>query len=151
MALREIKMEALSLKDFQDKTISGFFLGSKEIDTELGTSEVHDFYNSEKQRYFSVWGVTLMNKKLKQVPVGCYVEFTYRGKVVAKTKFGQQSVHQVDVAYDPDKTTLSEKLNVVLNHEDDEDHDHDQKEAPAPKTVQAPSAKSQIKEDDLPF
>ena len=57
----------------------------------------------------------------------------------------------MDVAYDPDKTTLSEKLNVVLNHEDDEDHDHDQKEAPAPKTVEAPSAKSQIKEDDLPF
>lgn len=150
MALREVKLEALKLADFIDQPITGYYLGSKEIETDFGTSEVHDFYNGDKKSFFSFYGVSALNQKLKAVPQGSFVKITYKGKVQAKTKYGMRDVHNVIVAYDPDNNYLGANVEEVISA------GTKAPSAPAPKAVTAPSPdngkpKAVITDDDLPF
>lgn len=157
MALREVKMEAFKLADFVNQPITGYYLGSKEIETDFGTSEVHEFFNAEKKSYFSFYGVTAFNLKLKAVPQGSFVKFTYKGKVQAKTKYGMRDVHSVDVAYDPDDNYLGSKVeDVIANSGTKAEVAPSPVAAPAPSTPAAPSpnngkAKASIPDEDLPF
>jgi hypothetical protein len=147
MALKIVKMEAYSLKEFENITIKGYYIGTKEIDTDLGVSEVHEFYNAEKKSYFSFWGVTALNNKLKQVPEGAYVEFTYRGKSNVKTKYGTKPVHQCDVSFDPEDTMFSQNVDAVINPPK-KDVVETTKQTPVNSPVQP---KAKILDDDLPF
>lgn len=156
MALREVKMEAFKLVDFTDIPVTGYYLGSKEIETDFGTSEIHDFYNAEKKSYFSFYGVTAFNLKLKSVPQGALVQFTYKGKVQAKTKYGNRDVHNVVVAYDPDDNYLGSKVeDVIAPPRTKTEAVTPQVPTPAP-TAPAPSSpnngrRAAINDDDLPF
>lgn len=155
MALREVKMEAFKLTDFVNQPVTGYYLGSKEIETDFGTSEVHEFFNAEKKSYFSFYGVTSLNLKLKAVPTGSLVQFTYKGKVQAKTKYGMRDVHDVVVAYDPDDNYLGSKVEeVIANSGTKAAVTPSPAVAPAPPAPVAPSngkAKASIPDEDLPF
>jgi hypothetical protein len=78
-------------------------MGSKEIDTKLGSQIIYKFQKTDGGM-FSVYGFTNLNRFMEMVSEGSLVRLTYRGKENVKTKFGMKDVHQVTVEVDEDYT-----------------------------------------------
>lgn len=151
MALKEVKLEAFSLKDLQGKCIKGYYLSTRKVQTQFGISDLHEFYSEEKKQYFSIWGVTSLDLKLKLIPVGSYVEFTYFGKEMAKTKYGPREVHKVKVGYDPDRTMVDKRVNEVVEIDDEADIDPFEDLRKGQKESKPAPAATKLDDDDLPF
>jgi hypothetical protein len=81
-------------------SIEGYFIGSKEIESEYGMTKLHIFQTKEGN--IGVWGKTHLNKLLTPDLLGmmCFAEFT--GMIQPKKK-GRKPAYGYKVKFDPDK------------------------------------------------
>ncbi len=136
---QEVTLSAIILTDYQDQPMTAYYLGNKEVDTDYGESLVHEFQKEDGKR-LTVWGFTVLDKKLSMVQKGTLVRVTYTGKEQIKTKkYGLKDVHTCKVEIDPTKS-IADKL-------PKEDSFKPVQEEGKKEPAAAPSKKK----DDLPF
>ncbi len=121
---QEVKVEgAINLTKYPNKTLEGYYLGSKIVSGRLGEQFIHSLEKLDGKKV-SVYGFTSLNIHLEQVEIGTHVWITYLGKSTEKNKYGNTN-HVCKVEYDFE----------------------DKKDVPKPEGV----SESEHQEDDLPF
>lgn len=109
MAFQEVSLNAVVLTDYPDTPMTGYYLGSREVDTDYGEALIHEF-QKEDGKHVSVWGFTVLDKKLANIQKGILTRVTYKGKEQIKTKkYGLKDVHTCTVEMDPSKS-IADKL-----------------------------------------
>ena len=106
---QEVTLSAIVLTDYEGQPLTAYYIGNKEVDTDYGESLVHEFQKEDGKR-ITVWGFTVLDKKLSMVQKGALVRVTYTGKEQIKTKkYGMKDVHTCKVEIDPTKS-IADKL-----------------------------------------
>ncbi len=99
MARQEVKVEsAINLTKYPDKTLEGYYLGSKLVSGRFKEQLIHSIEKLDGKKV-QVYGFTSLNIHLEQVEVGTHIWITYVGKSAEKNKYGN-SVHVCKVEYD---------------------------------------------------
>jgi len=107
--MREVTLSAINLKEFPNKPMTAYYIGTRTIDTNFGESAVHDFQKEDGKR-ISVYGFTSLNNKLNLVQPGLLCQITYTGTEKIKTKYGIKDVHQCTVFVDDKKKIELSKM-----------------------------------------
>lgn len=118
---QEVKVEgAISLTQYPNKTLEGYYLGSKLVSGRFKEQLIHSIEKLDGKKV-SIYGFTSLNIHLEQVEIGTHVWITYLGKSTEKNKYGN-AVHVCKVEYDfDDKKDLpkTEGTNENDHSEDD--------------------------------
>ena len=104
MARREISGMTDTIKitteEYLKKTLSGYYLGSRTISNKFGDdAEIHNFLGDDGE--FGIWGFTVLNNCVMNIPKHAMVWITYQGKSDKKSKYGNYPhlcTVEVDVA-----------------------------------------------------
>ena len=98
------------LKANDKSFLIGYFKGSKEVETQDGTSMIHKIQlddagsrkhfsgECEKGEVVSVWGTGVLNEQMASINPGAFIKIEWKGKVIAK-KSGRP-YHTWDVGVD---------------------------------------------------
>jgi hypothetical protein len=120
-------------------TVTGYFLGSKEIDSPMsktGKAFLHVFQTA--QGNLGVWGKTDMDRKLRAATVGAMTRVTYTGQQEIK---GKNPMYKYSVEVDADdviEVTASTGASDTSDNSDDYSQDsEDDVDAPTPPPVSA--------------
>jgi hypothetical protein len=99
-------------------SITGYYLGSKEVTTGFGPAQVHNLQT--ENGITGVWGKTDMNKKLSAVPHGVMVRITQSGmkKIPGRNPMWVYKV-EVDESDTINATATAEEENDEFPHEAD--------------------------------
>lgn len=99
-------------------TIEGYFLGSKDTQSDYGPGKLHIFQTSEGT--IGVWGKTRMDKLLTSELVGQMVLVTFTG-MIAPSKKGRRPSYGYKVQHDPENTIDTSTINLSPSASDEED------------------------------
>lgn len=91
---------AVDIKKEQDKAHTGTYKGRTEIETKIGKQTIWQFLDDDGIP-FGVYGFTMLNRVMENIPTGTDCKLTYTGTKNVKTKFGMKDVHQVRVQIRP--------------------------------------------------
>ncbi len=104
MSFQEVDFsDAYAITKYPNKPFTAYYLGHREVETNLGISTLHEF-KKEDGTQFAIWGFTILDKKLEMIDKGSLVRITYTGKENRKTKYGQKDVHTCKVEVDNTKS-----------------------------------------------
>lgn len=108
--------------DGNPASIEGYFLGSKDTESDYGPGKLHIFQT--KEGTVGVWGKTRMNSLLTEDHKGQMVLLSFTG-MVAPSKKGRKPSYGYKLQYDKDNTidTSSVNLNAAPPAVDEEDTD----------------------------
>lgn len=115
--MREVTLAATNIKEYPNKPMTGYFLGTRTVDTQFGDSQIHDF-QLENGKRVSIYGFTSLNGKLALIEPGLLCEITYTGTENVKTKYGKKDVHQCKVLVDDNKKIALTRLPKFDNAQD---------------------------------
>lgn len=101
-------------------SIEGYFLGSKETQSDYGPGKLHLFQTSDG--VVGVWGKTRMNTLLTEDHRGQMVLLSFTG-MIAPSKKGRRPSYGFKLQYDPENTidVSNIDLSAAPSAEDDED------------------------------
>lgn len=120
-------------------SIEGYFLGSKDTQSDYGPGKLHIF--KTKEGTIGVWGKTRMNNQLTSDLKGQMVLVTFTG-MVAPSKKGRKPSYGYEVQHDPDNSIDVTGINLGAQEpeaeEDFIEEDAADEAAPAP-VVRAPA------------
>ena len=102
--------EAIKLTEYKDKPFSAYYIGKKLIETDEDKYLIQQFIKEDKTEV-EIWGFSMMNRKLANVPKGCFTKVTYTGTKVD----GEKKQHQCTVFFDEKKFLT----NITKNDTDD--------------------------------
>ena len=107
--MKEVELTpALKLSDYKGKTLKGYYVGKRKIETnktESGESFIHLFQEKDGTEV-EIWSFDMLKRKLAKVPIGSFVELKYLGT----EKIDDREIHQVKVLYDEnDKININEQ------------------------------------------
>lgn len=99
MAFEEVQAgQAIDIKKEKGKAYVGTYVGSRQIQTKIGTQTIWEFEGDTEN--FGIYGFTHLNIKMERVKPHTLCRITYLGTKNMKTKFGMKDVHQAKVETD---------------------------------------------------
>jgi hypothetical protein len=105
--MKEVELTpAIKLADHKGKTLTGYYIGKRKVETktESGESLLHLFQEKDGTE-IEIWSFEQLKRKLAKVPLGSLVKMEYTGT----EKDGDRSIHQVKVYYDEkDKININD-------------------------------------------
>lgn len=104
MAFKDVTTGAIDIKVFPDEPFEGYYIGSKEIETKIGSQVIYKFQKKDGNKKFQIYGFTNLNRAMEMITEGVMCRIVYTGKEKIQTKFGMKDVHQVKVQTDEDDT-----------------------------------------------
>lgn len=107
-------------KEGAPNSIEGYFLGSKDTNSEFGPGKLHVFQT--KTGTIGVWGKTRLNLLLTSELVGQMVKATFTG-MIQPSKKGRRPSYGFEVQHDPDNTTDTSGINLNATAEAEEDNE----------------------------
>jgi len=151
MALQDVDSVVLKLSDYLDKPMTGYYLGYKVHENEMGESKIHTIQiksGKHAGKRISFYGFGILNNMLEQqVSVGELIEVTYIGKLNIQTKFGKKDCHNAKLRVDHDDILASKYIPQANEPEPDP--------TPAPaksgKAADPTPPPVATDDDDLPF
>lgn len=91
MSFKKVEFgDTVDIKEKEGKFCEGVYMGSKEVDTNLGTSLLYKFEGTTRE-VFSVWGFTSLDIFMENVVVGTLCRITYKGLSEKKNKYGKHT------------------------------------------------------------
>jgi hypothetical protein len=122
-------------------SVEGYFLGTRKVETEYGEAQLHAFQT--KKGVIAVWGKTIMNNLLAQVPVGEMTRVTFTG--MGEKKKGRNPAYLYNVEHDESEKIDTGSIDLVSATSTDEEEDYgtteSEDEVPS---APAPSSQSKI-------
>lgn len=110
MAFREINTGAVDIKKHPGEPYIGTFIGSNERDGKFGKEIIWNFLD-ESGIPLSIYGFTMLNKRMGMVSAGAKVRITYTGLQKMDTKYGKnKDVHTCKVEIDADAEIADEEV-----------------------------------------
>ena len=100
MAFTEVGI--VNLKQHKDEAFVGHYVASEERDGKFGKDWIHSF-TGEDGAPFSVYGMTALDRSMKQVRPGSFCRITFLGLTPSK-KDPTKTYNAVRVEVDPDKS-----------------------------------------------
>lgn len=150
MSMQEVSSQVLSLVNYPNRPFTGYYLGSRTFENEVGIGKIHTFQMKKDSKRMEVFGFGSLNNILSnQIPSGTLVEVTYTGKENKKTKRGMQLIHMCVVKADFDDTIESTLVpeGVDTNSGKGKDYSTPVQEIVKGKPLESAAAE----DDDLPF
>jgi hypothetical protein len=95
-------------------SITGYFLGTKEVKTEYGPAQLHNLKTENGN--VGVWGKTDLNKKMTAVPEGALVRITQSGM---QKMPGKNAMYKYKVEVDTSDMLTSEASDMTVEEEND--------------------------------
>lgn len=116
---KEVTLAGIDIKDYKDKPMVAYYLGKIIKEGKYGEETHHTFEKKDGSR-IKVYGFTMLNLKLAEIPIGCLTKVTYTGTSNVKTKYGTKEVHQVNVMFnDEDRLKVAPKPTISDDTEPD--------------------------------
>ena len=109
--------------DGNPKSIEGYFMGSKDTESDYGPGKLHVFQTPEG--YVGVWGKTRMNNLLTNDIKGQMVRVTFTG-MVAPSKKGRKPSYGYEVEHDDENVVDLTGVNLSKQVTEDAEDDLDQ-------------------------
>lgn len=106
------------------KSLTGYFLGTRDVESEMGESKLHVFQTDKGN--VGVWGTKDLNNKLKAVLPGYKTRVTFTGTV--PTKFKPMFKYNVEVDSD-DSIVVGDLHNQDLKSDEDDSSDYSSDQA----------------------
>ena len=98
----------INLKQHKDESFLGHYVESEEKPGKFGPEKIHHFIG-EDGAPFSVYGMTALDRSIKQVRPGWFLRITFLGLVPSK-KDPTKTYNSVRVEVDPEKSEKSESV-----------------------------------------
>lgn len=99
MAFKEFSEgQIIDIKTQKDEPIEGFYVGKKQISTELGKQNI--FRLQKDGAITGIYGFSNLNRIMGDIAEGTLIRLTYTGMINCKTKYGMKDVHQCKVEID---------------------------------------------------